>query len=188
MSLAFLALALVCVVTASAAMISRNLIHSALLLVLTWIGLAGLYLWAGADFVGFSQAIVYVGGVSMVVLFAVLLTRRQRDEPLVLIPEAGVGRVVAGLAATFWVAALLVPAMVVAPLVQREGAGPTLTVKRIGELLAGPHLVAVLVVGVILTVSLIGALYLAAPVTAEDQPEWDNGGTGRDRGTKEDPS
>ena len=35
MSLAFLVLALVCVVTASAAIFSRNLIHSALLLVLT---------------------------------------------------------------------------------------------------------------------------------------------------------
>ena len=57
MSLAFLVLALVCVVTASAAMISRNLIHSALLLVLTWVGLAGLCLWSGADFAGCWQGI-----------------------------------------------------------------------------------------------------------------------------------
>ncbi len=61
---------------AGAALLSRNLIHSALLLVGAWAGIAAFYLWAGAEFVAFAQVLVYVGAVSMVVLFAVLLTRQ----------------------------------------------------------------------------------------------------------------
>ncbi|MFO1449284.1 MAG: NADH-quinone oxidoreductase subunit J [Opitutaceae bacterium] len=171
MSAAFLALSLISLVAAAAAMLSRNLIHSALLLVLTWVGLAGLYLWAGADFVGFSQAIVYVGGVSMVVLFAVLLTRRHRGESEPPLAGAGWIRAAGGLAATLCVASVLTSAIVAAPRVVRSAAAPQVTVQRIGELLAGPHLVAVLIVGVILTVALIGALLIAAPMSAEDLPE-----------------
>jgi len=69
-------IALLIIGSASAAMLSRNLIHSALLLVGAWAGLAAFYLWAGAEFVAFAQVLVYVGAVSMVVLFAVLLTRQ----------------------------------------------------------------------------------------------------------------
>ena len=58
----------------------RNLIHSALLLIASWAGIAAFYLWAGAEFVAFAQVLVYVGAVSMVVLFAVLLTRRSRAD------------------------------------------------------------------------------------------------------------
>ena len=85
MTLAFLAIAFVTVAAAAVAMALRNLIHSALLLVFNWAGIAAFYLWAGAEFVAFSQLMVYVGAVSMVVLFAVLLTQRSpqsfREQP-----------------------------------------------------------------------------------------------------------
>src|SRR6185369_4791951 len=66
--------------SAAVAMSLRNLIHSALLLVASWAGIAAFYLWAGAEFVAFAQVLVYVGAVSMIVLFAVLLTRRSRAD------------------------------------------------------------------------------------------------------------
>jgi NADH:ubiquinone oxidoreductase subunit 6 (subunit J) len=40
---------------------------------------------------------------------------------------------------------------------------PPVPLRRLGELLAGPYLVALLLVGLILTVALIGGLLLAAP-------------------------
>ena len=77
MTFAFAFLAVLMVASAGVAMLLRNLIHSALLLIFSWAGIAAFYLWAGAEFVAFAQALVYLGAVSMVVLFAVLLTRQN---------------------------------------------------------------------------------------------------------------
>ena len=78
--IAFFIIALLTLASAAVAMSLRNLIHSALLLIASWAGIAAFYLWAGAEFVAFAQVLVYVGAVSMVVLFAVLLTRRSRAD------------------------------------------------------------------------------------------------------------
>ena len=107
MSLAFIIIALLILCAAAAAMLSRNLIHSALLLVGAWAGIAAFYLWAGAEFLAFAQVLVYVGAVSMVVLFAVLLTRQgETSAPvaydslkravLAFIVAGGVGGLLAG--------------------------------------------------------------------------------------------
>jgi len=58
---------------------SRNLLHSALALLGTLGGVAGLYILLGADFLGVTQLLIYVGGVLVLVLFAVLLTTRIED-------------------------------------------------------------------------------------------------------------
>ena len=73
---------LVAVVTvASAAMVafSRNIIHSAFSLLGTFAGVAGLYVFLGADFVAGVQVLVYVGGILVLILFAVMLTHRITD-------------------------------------------------------------------------------------------------------------
>jgi NADH:ubiquinone oxidoreductase subunit 6 (subunit J) len=61
--IAFIAIALVTVGSAAIAMSLRNLIHSALLLIASWAGIAAFYLWAGAEFVAFAQVLVYVGAI-----------------------------------------------------------------------------------------------------------------------------
>lgn len=58
---------------------SRNILHAAFLLLLTLSGTAGLYFFLGADFLGVAQILIYVGGILVLVLFAVLLTRRIGD-------------------------------------------------------------------------------------------------------------
>src|ERR1051325_11430675 len=73
-------IALLTLATAAVAMALRNLIHSALLLIASWAGIAAFYLWCDAQFVSFAQVLVYVGAVSMIVLFAVFLTRRSRTD------------------------------------------------------------------------------------------------------------
>ena len=73
-------IALVILGSAAVAMSLRNLIHSALLLIGSWAGVAAFYLWAGAEFVAFAQVIVYIGAVSMVVLFAVLADASPSGE------------------------------------------------------------------------------------------------------------
>lgn len=140
----------------------RNLIHSALLLIASWAGIAGFYLWADAQFVAFAQVLVYVGAVSMVVLFAVLLTRQSRAD--VDIAPDSKGRALAGVAVGGCVLGVLLVAIVQTPFptAATVEVRETVTVQDLGKELMGPHAAALLIVGVILTVALLGAIVLAA--------------------------
>lgn len=158
--LAFASIAFVILATASVAMALRNLIHSALLLVASWAGIAAFYLWAGAEFVAFAQALIYLGAVSMVVLFAVLLTHRTR--PGAKIEPESVNRMFWGLVTGGAVFGVLLGAVLATDIRVSSASAPTLSVKQLGTQLMGPHLASVLVVGVILTVALLGAVVLAA--------------------------
>src|ERR1700748_457999 len=75
MNLVFAIIAAVTIAAAVAAMSLRNLVHCALALALAFAGLAAVYLQLGAQFVGFTQLLVYVGAVAILVVFAILLTR-----------------------------------------------------------------------------------------------------------------
>src|SRR5438093_12007937 len=55
---------------------SRNIIYSAFSLLGTFAGVAGLYVFLGADFVAAVQLLIYVGGILILILFAVMLTHR----------------------------------------------------------------------------------------------------------------
>jgi len=55
----------------------RNIVHSAFSLVAALFGVAGLYWTLGADFLGATQILLYVGGVTVLLLFAVMLTTRD---------------------------------------------------------------------------------------------------------------
>ena len=154
---------------AVAAFLSRNLIHSALLLVGAWAGIAAFYLWAGAEFVAFAQVLVYVGAVSMIVLFAVLLTRQGATSAPVAydtLKRAVLGFIVAG-----GVGGILAGAILGSPLdVRLPAPTPAVSVKELGHLLMGPHAAALLIVGVLLTVALLGAMVIAAVDKPEDAP------------------
>lgn len=164
-------IAVITLATAAVAMSLRNLIHSALLLIASWFGIAAFYLWAGAQFVAFAQVLVYVGAVSMVVLFAVLLTRRSRDDQ-VIAPDSlarAVSAVFAG-AAAFGVLALAITKTHLSP---STAAAPTVTVRDIGTQLMGTHAAALIIIGILLTVALLGAVVIAShdgPESRKDAP------------------
>jgi NADH:ubiquinone oxidoreductase subunit 6 (subunit J) len=157
---ALLVIAGLTLATAAVAMSLRNLIHSALLLVGSWAGIASFYLWAGAEFVAFAQVLVYVGAVSMIVLFAVLLTRRSRAD-LDIAPDS-VRRAVSALLVGGAVFGVLAGMVIGTPLTTRTAAAPSVTVKELGTQLMNSHTAALLIAGVILTVALLGAVVLAA--------------------------
>ena len=58
-----------------------NIVHGAFSLVLSLMGVAGLYWTLGADFLGATQLLLYVGGVTVLLLFAVMLTTRDVSRP-----------------------------------------------------------------------------------------------------------
>ena len=158
--LPLLLIALLTLTTAAVAMSLRNLIHSALLLVASWAGVAAFYLWAGAEFVAFAQVLVYVGAVSMIVLFAVLLTRRSRDD--LAVAPGSIGRAMSGLLVGGAVIGVLFGAVLSTDIVAPAAAAPVIKVRDLGTQLMTTHIAAVLIVGAILTVALLGAVVLAA--------------------------
>jgi len=164
--IALIIIAAIILAAAGAAMASRNLIHSALLLVGAWAGIAAFYLWAGAEFLAFAQVLIYVGAVSMVVLFAVLLTRQGATSA----PVEYESRVRAALAfiVAGGVGGILIGTVLRSPLeVRLSSPTPSISVRELGVLLMGPYAPALLIVGVLLTVALLGAVVLAAEDTKD---------------------
>lgn len=54
---------------------SRNIVHAALMLMLTLAGSAGLFLLLGAEFVAWAVVLVYLGAVIVLFLFGIMITR-----------------------------------------------------------------------------------------------------------------
>lgn len=52
----------------------RNLVHAVLFLVLTFVGVAGIYVVLSADFVAVAQILIYAGAISVLLVFAIMLT------------------------------------------------------------------------------------------------------------------
>jgi len=169
MTFTLLLLAVLILGSAAAAALRPNLIHSALLLVVSWLGVAGFYLWAGAEFVAFAQVLVYVGALSMVVLFAVLLTRQSRAELRVDAPAAR--RVVWAVLAGAAVGGVIGAAVLGTNWGPVAPSAPEVTVRGLGLQLMGAHGAALLVLGALLTSALLGAVVLAAP----DRPRKEEG-------------
>lgn len=88
----FFILAFVTLGSAAFVAFSRNIVYSAFALMGTFLGVAGLYITLGADFLGIVQVLVYVGGILVLTLFAVMLTHRIGD---VEVSNRAVGRATA---------------------------------------------------------------------------------------------
>lgn len=167
--IAFFVIAVLTLGSAAVAMALRNLIHSALLLIGSWGGIAAFYLWAGAEFVAFAQVLIYVGAISMVVLFAVLLTRRSRAD-LAVAPDS-LGRAIAGLLVGGAVLGVLWGAVLSMPPGRLREEPVRVTVRELGTDLMGQHAGALLVIGALLTVALIGAVVIASSDPAARRTE-----------------
>lgn len=72
----FYAFAAMTIVSAGFVVFSKNLTHSAFALLFTFFGVAGLYVFLGADFLAATQMIIYVGGILVLLLFGVMLTHK----------------------------------------------------------------------------------------------------------------
>ena len=88
----FWAIALMTVGSALFVALSRNILHAAFSLCLSFLGVAALYVFLQADFVAAVQLIVYVGGILVLIMFAVMFSAHvygdaleARRKPLALI-------------------------------------------------------------------------------------------------------
>ena len=59
---------------------TRNILYAAFALMLTFLGVAGIFIFLGAEFVAITQVLVYVGGIVILIVFGVMLTNRLKGE------------------------------------------------------------------------------------------------------------
>jgi NADH-quinone oxidoreductase subunit J len=158
MPASFYILAAFTIISAICAMSLRNLVHCALFLALTFLGVAGLFLHLNAGFVAFAQILVYVGAVAILIVFAILLTRgtEQPEERissglLLSIPLAVV------------VALVLINAAVSTKIAVASPGAIAPSVRDLGLALMTTHVIPLEIIGLLLTVAMIGAVVLALP-------------------------
>ena len=144
------------VVSAAGVALARNILYSAFALLGTLAGVAGLYLYKGADFVGVTQLVIYIGGVLVLILFSVLLTNRIGE---VRITNASTGLVV-GAPPAIAVMALCIRVALRTPWPTTEAVPAPLTA-RIGEAFLHELLLPFELASLVLLMALVGAMVIA---------------------------
>ena len=162
---AFWLLSAVTVGGALLVLLSRDLVHALVFLVLAFLGTAGLFLTLSADFIAVAQILIYAGAIAVLIVFAIMLTplaSRDNANSLYALPGVLLGLATAALVA-FAALDASWPELRGAAL---EARGFASTVGTIGELLLGRYVLAFEVASVLLLFALIGAIVLVR----EDAP------------------
>ncbi len=79
----FYLLALLTIVAALGVVTVPNVVHAALFLILTLLGVAGFYVLLSSEFLALVQVLIYAGAVATIILFGLMLTRGMRELPTV---------------------------------------------------------------------------------------------------------
>jgi NAD(P)H-quinone oxidoreductase subunit 6 len=143
-----------------------NIIYSAVALLFTLAGVAGLYVLASADFLAATQILVYVGGILVLILFAVFLSNRISD---VRISNPARFRLPAALICLALFGILSYTAVSTAYVVKPDPVYAP-TTAEIGELLMTRYLLPFEVASVLLLAALIGAALLSRPEARGEAP------------------
>jgi NADH-quinone oxidoreductase subunit J len=147
--IAFWIIAVVGIIAALMVVMLRNVFHSALALILCLITAAGIYITLSADFLAGVQILVYVGGISILLMLAIMLTREVQRGNL-----SNKFRVPAFLVAVI-LAGVLIYAMVGTPWVISSAPPVAPTTSALADRLLGNG-------GFILAIEIAAALLLAA--------------------------
>jgi NADH-quinone oxidoreductase subunit J len=177
----FYASALLTILSAIMVASSSNIIHSCIYLLGSLIGVAGLYLTLGADFVAAVQIMVYVGGVVVLMLFAIMMTGGREFMKTVTLglnraPFMGNKKTyiwggVVALIAIFSIKEIIV---MIPKFKKLETLAPyKTTIKDIGNSLLTDHVLAFEFSSVLLLGALVGAAIIARPKESEAQDSED---------------
>jgi len=155
----FIILSAVALIGALGVVVSRKLFHAAIFLVLSFVGVAGFYVLLEAEFLAMIQILVYVGAIAILIIFAIMLSRRLMSPEFKASNEQWLWAVVAGVA--LFVILVLILVQVNWPVV--EAAVPQGTVSDLGQALVDPdqYLLVFEVASVLLLVALVGAVIIA---------------------------
>jgi len=153
-------------VSALSVVISQNIVRTAVALLFTLAGVAGMYFLLNAEFLAAVQLVVYAGGTLILIIFGVMLTSKgpfTRFSPK--LGEVIIALSLGGIMLFALSAAILKTNFSNEPL-----AGGGYPIDQLGQVLLGDYLVPFEVVSVLLLAVMIGAAYLAKGRRNEDRP------------------
>ena len=78
----FWVLSVAAIMAAFGVVFLNNIFRSALFLILVFLSFAGLYILLSAEFVAVVQLLVYVGAISILIIFALLITKNEKNSNL----------------------------------------------------------------------------------------------------------
>jgi NAD(P)H-quinone oxidoreductase subunit 6 len=163
--LLFYALAGLAVAGAACVALSRNIVYSALGLLFALLGAGSLYVFLSADFLAVTQLLIYIGGVLVLILFAVMLTSRISN---VNVSNASLG-LPGGAALFFATAPVLVFVALVTPWAERLPPALAPTTREIGDAFLTGWLLPFELASLVLLATLIGAVVIARKELKPDE-------------------
>ena len=179
MTFPFAIVAFITLIGAVGALAFRQIVHSVLCLAITFTGVAMLYLQLGAQFLGFAQFLVYIGAVTILILFAVLLTKNTGPT---ISGSAYSASWVSGAGVGLSVFACIAWAILRTPQLNRAAVEETnSTVKAIGLSLMTDYVIPLEVIALLLTAAMVGAIVIAMNESSQPSSSPD---AGREKGLK----
>jgi NADH:ubiquinone oxidoreductase subunit 6 (subunit J) len=149
-------LATLMLASAIAVVTMRDIIRCGLAMIVCFLALAGLYVTLGAVMVAATQVIVYIGAISVLILFAIMLTQdKVAPNRLVFQTQAAPAAVAA------IIVAVLVSVAAAGTNWGAVGAAVRIATKDLANLLFGSYVLAFEAVSVLLLAAVIGGVFLA---------------------------
>lgn len=144
-------------VSAAVMVFGRNIIYNAVGLLFTFIGVAGLYVLLGADFLAAVQMLIYVGGILVLLLFGVMLSQKITG----MVMRTGTLQVLPAVIVCAGVAAILIRLIWSNDWAVTKPPELPATTATLGTLLLGDYLIPFEIVSILLLAALVGAAYIA---------------------------
>ncbi len=158
--ISFIVLTAVTIIGAIVALQAKELIYGAIALAISFIGVAGFFTLLGAPYLAMLQISIYVGAVVVLILFTIMLVHREQEQemnPAAINPEGSMG---------LWLAGLL--ALAISGVVALAGTNlpseapeSNITISDLGPALTLQYQVPLIILALLLSASLLGALILA---------------------------
>lgn len=160
-TIVFYLLGLLTLVSAVLAVTSRQIFRAAIYLLFTLIGIAGFYFWMQYDFIAAVQIVVYVGGITVLIIFSIFLTQQAGE----LLPKQKISRQIFSAAAVFCSFALVMLQLYKHNFIATTEQSITPTIAAIGEKMLATtedgYALPFEVVSMLLLAALIGCIVIA---------------------------
>jgi NADH-quinone oxidoreductase subunit J len=144
---------------------SRNIVYSAFALFGAFSGIAGIYILLGADFLFIIQIFIYIGGILVVTIFAVMLTQGVADMN---VSNRVVG-IAPALIVTILAGGVMLYALTRSGWLQGQPAPLLPTTYAIGNAFLGPYILPFEIASLVLLAALIGAIVISRQETRDSE-------------------
>lgn len=156
----FIAIGGVSILGALGVVLFKNIVHSALSLVLTFLGIAAIYFQLNAGFLGVIQILVYAGAISVLIIFAVMLLM-NKEVGKTNLPTPHIKACLAGLSITGLLLISIIAAVGFSEWPKTALQGADNSVGLLAELMLGDYVIAFEASAILLLVAVVGAIILA---------------------------